>query len=80
MASFFDQGTLVQRDEVQAFYWFSVLAAKPVQIEDRTSWTLQEVAVRSLVALRNRMTPDQFVDAMALVEEQMVDPMGCDTG
>lgn len=77
LASFFDQGTLVQRDDVQAFYWFSVLAARPVQTEDRTSWALQEVAVRSLVALRDRMTADQFVDAMDLVEEQTVDPMGC---
>jgi hypothetical protein len=80
LASFFDQGTLVQRDNVQAFYWFSVLAARPVEITDRTSWALQEVAIRSLVAIRNRMTADQFIDAMDLVEEQMVDPMGCGNG
>ena len=56
------------------------VVARPVQIEDRTSWTLQEVAVRSLVALRSRMTPDQFVDAMDLVEQRTIDPMGCDQG
>lgn len=80
LASFFDQGTLVQRDNVQAFYWFSVLAARPVDSEDRTSWILQEVAVRSLVAIRNRMTADQFIDAMDLVEEQMIDLIGCAKG
>jgi hypothetical protein len=26
------------------------------------------------------MTADQFIDAMDLVEEQRVDPMGCDNG
>ena len=78
LASFFDEGTLVQRDDVQAFYWFSVLAARPIDVEDRTSWALQEIAVRSLVAIRDRMTADQFMDAMDLVEEQMIDPLGCD--
>ena len=77
LASFFDQGTLVQRDDVQAFYWFSLLAARPVDIEDRTSWALQELAVRSRVAIRNRMTADQFIDAMDLLQERKVDPMGC---
>ena len=57
-----------------------MLAARPVQVEDRTSWALQEVAVKSLVAIRNRMTADQFVDAMDLVEERMIDPTGCDNG
>lgn len=80
LASFFDQGTLVQRDDVQAFYWFSLLAARPVEIGDSTSWTLQEVAMRSLVAIRNRMTADQFIDAMDLLEEQRIDPTECDNG
>ena len=80
LASFFDLGTLAQRDNVQAFYWFSVLAARPIEIEDSTSWALLEIAVKSRVAIRNRMTADQLIDAMDLLEEQMIDPMGCDDG
>lgn len=77
LANFFDQGTLVERDDVQAFNWFSLLAARPVEIEDSTSWALQEVAMRSLAAIRNRMTADQFIYAMDLLEERKIDPMGC---
>ena len=80
LAGFFDQGTLVERDNVQAFFWFSVLAARPLEFEDKTSLPLLEVAIRSVVALRDKMTAKQLFDALDLLDEQWVDPMGCDSG
>jgi hypothetical protein len=64
LASFFDQGTLVERDNVQAFFWFTVLAARPLEFEDRTSLALLEVAITSLVVVRDRMTGEQLADEL----------------
>ena len=80
LASFFDQGTLVERDNVQAYFWFSILAARLSEIADSTDASLQEVAIRSLVVVRGRMTAGQFADAMELLDEQHIDPMGCESG
>lgn len=80
LASFFDQGTLVERDNVQAFFWFNILAARLPEIGDSTNASLQELAIRSLVAIRGRMTAAQFADAMDLLDEQQIDQMGCDSG
>ncbi len=80
LASFFDKGALVERDNVQAFFWFRVLAARPLEFEDRTSLALLEVAITSLVVVRDRMTGEQLADALDLLDEQWVDPVGCDSG
>lgn len=80
LASFFDQGTNVEKDNVQAYFWFSILAARLPEIGDSTNASLQEVAIRSLVAVRDRMTAAEFADAMDLLDEQHIDPIGCTSG
>ena len=52
----------------------------PLEFEDNTSLPLLEVAIRSVVALRDKMTAKQLFDALDLLDEQWVDPMGCDSG
>jgi hypothetical protein len=80
LASFFNQGMLVPKNEVRAYFWFSVLAARQSNIEDRVAMALKEVAIRSLVAIRGRMTTEQLAGAIDLLDKQPVDPMGCDSG
>jgi TPR repeat protein len=77
LASFYEKGVLVPKDDVQAYFWFSTLAANPQKLGNRVGWAMQEVAIRSLTAIRNRMTASQFMEARDLLDERGIGPKGC---
>ena len=77
LASFYEKGVLVQADDVQAYFWFSILAANPQKLGNSVGWAMQEVAISSLVTIRDRMTAAQFVEARDLVDEWRIDAGGC---
>ncbi len=69
LASFHENGVLVQKDDVQAYFWFSALAENPRRLSNGVGLAMQEVAIRSLLTIRERMTVEQFIEARDLVEE-----------
>ncbi len=77
LASFYEKGVLVEKDDVQAYVWFNVLAANPRRLGNSVGLAMQEVAVGSLVTIRDRMTAAQFVEASDLVDELRIDAEGC---
>ena len=77
LASFYENGVLVRSDDVQAYFWFSALAENPRRLRNGVGLAMQEVAIRSLVTLRERMTVEQFIEARDLVEEQRIGPKVC---
>ncbi len=77
LASFYEKGVLVQTDDVQAYFWFNILAANPQKLGNSVGWAMQEVAIRSLAAIRDRMTASQFVEARDLLDERGIDPKRC---
>ncbi len=77
LASFYENGVLVQKDDVQAYFWFSALAENPRRLSNGVGLAMQEVAIKSLVTLREGMTTGQFIEARDLVEERLASSEGC---
>ena len=77
LASFYENGMLVQKDDVEAYFWFSALAENPRRLTNGVGLAMQEVAIRSLLTLRERMTVEQFIEARDLVEERRTGSEGC---
>lgn len=77
LASFYDHGVLVRRDDIQAYFWFSALAENPRKLSNGVGVAMQEVAIRSLMALRESMTVERFIEARDLVEERRIGSEGC---
>jgi hypothetical protein len=77
LASFYMNGVLVQKDDVQAYFWFSILAANPQKLGNSVGWAMQEVAISSLAAIRDRMTANQFVEARDLLDDRGIGPKRC---
>jgi hypothetical protein len=77
LASFYENGVLVQKDDVQAYFWFSALAENPRRLGNGVGLAMREVAIRSLVTIRGRMTAEQFMEARDLVEELRTGSEGC---
>ncbi len=77
LASFYEKGALVEKDDVQAYFWFSVLAANPRRLGNSVGLAMQEVAIISLAAIRDRMTANQFVEARDLLDERGIGPKQC---
>jgi hypothetical protein len=77
LASFYEKGVLVQEDDVQAYFWFSILAANPQKLGNSVGWAMQEVAIISLAAIRDRMTANQFLEARDLLDERGIGPKRC---
>ncbi len=77
LASFYEKGVLVQKDDVRAYFWFRILAANPQKLGNSVGWATQEVAISSLAAIRDRMTANQFVEARDLLDERGTGPKRC---
>ncbi len=77
LANFYENGVLVRKDDVQAYFWFITLAENRRRLGNGVSLAMQEVAIRSLVNIRGRLTAEQFVEARDLVEERRTDSEGC---
>ncbi len=77
LASFYENGVLVRKDDVQAYFWFSALAENPRRLGNGVGLAMREVAIRSLVAIRGRLTAGQFVEARDLIEERRTGSEGC---
>ena len=77
IASFHMNGVLVQKDDVQAYFWFSALAENPRRFGDGVGLAMQEVAIISLLTIRDRMTAEQFIDARDLVEGRRAGSEDC---
>ena len=77
LASFYEKGVLVEKDDVQAYFWFNVLAANPRRLGNSVGLAMQEVAIGSIVTIRDRMTAAQFMEARDLVDELRIDAGGC---
>jgi hypothetical protein len=77
LASFYENGVLVQKDDVQAYFWFRALALNPQRLGNGVGLAMQEVAISSLVAIRGRMTGEQLMEAVDLVEGQRTGSDGC---
>ena len=77
LASFYEKGVLVQKDDVRAYFWFRILAANPQKLGNSVGWAMQEVAISSLAAIRDRMSANQFVEARDLLDERWIDPKRC---
>ncbi len=77
LASFHENGVLVQKDDVQAYFWFSALAENPRRLSNGVGLAMQEVAIRSLLAIRERLTVEQFIEAMDLIEERRTGSERC---
>jgi hypothetical protein len=80
VASFYENGVLVQKDDVQAYFWFSALAENPRRLSNGVGLAMREVAIRSLVTIRSRMTAEQFMEARDIVEERRTGSEGCADG
>ena len=80
VASFYENGVLVQKDDVQAYFWFSALSENPRRLSNGVGLAMREVAIRSLVTIRGRMTAEQFMEARDLVEERRTGSEGCADG
>ena len=76
-AGFYENGVLVQKDDVKAYFWFSVLAENPRRFSNGVGLAMQEVAIRSLVIIRERLTAEQFMEVRDLVEERRAGVEGC---
>jgi hypothetical protein len=77
LASFYENGVLVQKDDVRAYFWFSALAANPRRLSNGVGLAMQEVATRSLVTIRERMSARQFMEARDLVEDRRGGSQDC---
>ncbi len=77
LASFYENGVLVQKDDVRAYFWFVALAENPRRLSNGVSLAMQEVAIKSLLTIRERMTVEQFVEARDLVEDRWAGSEGC---
>ncbi len=77
LASFYEKGVLVQKDDVRAYFWFRILAANPQKLGNSVGWAMQEVAISSLAAIRDRMTANQFMEARDLLDERGIGPKRC---
>jgi TPR repeat protein len=72
LASFYENGVLVRKDDIQAYFWFSALAENPRKLSNGVGLAMQEVAIRTLLTIRERMTVEQFIEARELVEERRI--------
>lgn len=77
LASFYANGVLVQKDDVQAYFWFSALAENPRRLGNGVGRAMREVAIKSLVNIREKMTAGQFMEARDLVEERLAGSGAC---
>ncbi len=77
LASFYEKGVLVQKDDVQAYFWFIALVENPRRYGNGVGLAMQEVAIISLVTMRDRMTAEQLIDARELVEERRAGSEEC---
>lgn len=77
LASFYEKGVLVQKDDVQAYFWFIALVENPRRYGNGVGLAMQEVAIISLVTMRDRMTGEQLIDARELVEERRAGSEEC---
>ncbi len=77
LASFYANGVLVRKDDVQAYFWFSALAENPRRFGNGVGLAMQEVAIKTLVNIRERMTARQFMEARDLVEERLAGSEAC---
>ncbi len=77
LASFYENGVLVRKDDIQAYFWFSALAENPRKLSNGVGLAMQEVAIRTLLTIRDRMTVEQFIEARELVEERRTGSKAC---
>jgi hypothetical protein len=77
LASFYEKGVLVQKDDVQAYFWFIALVENPRRYGNGVGLAMQEVAIISLVTMRDRMTVEQLINARELVEERRAGSEEC---
>jgi hypothetical protein len=77
LASFYEKGVLVQKDDVQAYFWFIALVENPRRYGSGVGLAMQEVAIKTLVNIRERMTAGQFMEARDLVEERLAGSEAC---
>ncbi len=77
LASFYEKGVLVQKDDVQAYFWFIALVENPRRFGNGVGLAMQEVAIVSILTIRNRMTAEQLIDARELVEERRAGSEDC---
>ncbi len=77
LASFYENGVLVQKDDVQAYFWFSALAENPRKLSNGVGLAMQEVAITSLLTIRERLTVEQFIEARDLVEARRTGSERC---
>jgi TPR repeat protein len=77
LASFYANGVLVRKDDVQAYFWFSALAENPRRLSNGVGLAMQEVAIKTLVNIREKMTARQFMEARDLVEDRLAGSKAC---
>ncbi len=77
LASFYEKGVLVQKDDVQAYFWFIALVENPRRFGNGVGLAMQEVAIVSILTIRNRITAEQLIDARELVEERRAGSEDC---